>query len=206
MPKTNAIPTVYKGVQFRSRLEAKWACFFDLCGWEWAYEPVDLPGYIPDFHIFRKEFVIGEGHKTVRTGPVMVEVKPLDAYDAVVGEKMLSACNARFQSGTHDRPGALLVLGNGPFLASRRYMGLGWAIDGGFVGSRIKAMKWHPAKFITWEADHVDYFEVMDLNNALIYGESHYIGAESDHVMETPIALWKQACNRVQWKGEQNDG
>jgi len=29
-----AIPTLYKDVQFRSRLEAKWAAFFDLLGWD----------------------------------------------------------------------------------------------------------------------------------------------------------------------------
>jgi hypothetical protein len=45
------IPTIYKGVQFRSRLEAKWAAFFDLLGWRWHYEPLDLDGWIPDFLI-----------------------------------------------------------------------------------------------------------------------------------------------------------
>lgn len=35
----NAIPTQYKGVQFRSKLEAKWAVFFDTLGIEWEYEP-----------------------------------------------------------------------------------------------------------------------------------------------------------------------
>lgn len=43
------IPTEYKGVHFRSRLEATWARFFDACGWAWDYEPIDLRGYIPDF-------------------------------------------------------------------------------------------------------------------------------------------------------------
>jgi hypothetical protein len=46
-----AIPTVYKGIEFRSRLEAKWAIMFDLFSWSWEYEPIDLNGYIPDFHI-----------------------------------------------------------------------------------------------------------------------------------------------------------
>jgi hypothetical protein len=44
-----AIPTMYNGVQFRSRLEARWAAFFDLQGWYWEYEPVELEGWIPDF-------------------------------------------------------------------------------------------------------------------------------------------------------------
>ena len=59
----NAIQTKYKGVNFRSRLEAKWACFFDQCKWPWHYEPVDLNGYIPDFVLGFYE-------------PLLVEVKP----------------------------------------------------------------------------------------------------------------------------------
>lgn len=46
---TTAIPTAYGGVNFRSRLEARWAAMFDLLGWRWEYEPLDLDGYIPDF-------------------------------------------------------------------------------------------------------------------------------------------------------------
>lgn len=45
----NAIKTKYRGYEFRSRIEAKWACMFDQFGWRWEYEPIDLNGYIPDF-------------------------------------------------------------------------------------------------------------------------------------------------------------
>ena len=34
-----AIQTEYKGYLFRSRLEARWAVFFDACGVRWEYEP-----------------------------------------------------------------------------------------------------------------------------------------------------------------------
>lgn len=34
----NAIPTTYAGVRFRSRLEARWAVFFDSLGIDWRYE------------------------------------------------------------------------------------------------------------------------------------------------------------------------
>ena len=49
-----AIETYYKGYRFRSRLEARWAVFFDACGVEWEYEPegFDLGDgirYLPDF-------------------------------------------------------------------------------------------------------------------------------------------------------------
>ncbi len=46
-----AIPTKYRGVQYRSRLEARWAAMFDLLGWEHEYEPIDLLGWIPDFRL-----------------------------------------------------------------------------------------------------------------------------------------------------------
>ena len=49
-----AKPTLYKGIRFRSRLEARWAVFFDALGIEWTYEPnVDgaPAGYLPDFDL-----------------------------------------------------------------------------------------------------------------------------------------------------------
>lgn len=48
-----AIPQVYNGVRLRSKLEARWAAFFDDIGMNWLYEAegVDLDGlwYLPDF-------------------------------------------------------------------------------------------------------------------------------------------------------------
>lgn len=50
-----AIETQYKGYRFRSRLEARWAVFFDALGLQWEYEPegFNLDGiyYLPDFWI-----------------------------------------------------------------------------------------------------------------------------------------------------------
>jgi hypothetical protein len=46
-----AHPTRYAGILFRSRLEARWAAFFDLVGWQWEYEPYDLVGWSPDFWV-----------------------------------------------------------------------------------------------------------------------------------------------------------
>lgn len=45
------IQTEYKGTQFRSRIEAKWAAFFDGIEWPWRYEAIDLEWYIPDFYL-----------------------------------------------------------------------------------------------------------------------------------------------------------
>lgn len=50
---TTAIETEYAGHRFRSRLEARWAVFFDHLDIKWLYEPqgYDLrgPQYLPDF-------------------------------------------------------------------------------------------------------------------------------------------------------------
>lgn len=53
-----AIETRYKGYRFRSRLEARWAVFFDALGIEWEYEcegvATDGVKYLPDFMIVAK--------------------------------------------------------------------------------------------------------------------------------------------------------
>jgi len=60
--KMKAIETKYKGYKFRSRLEARWAVFFDSIGIEWLYEPEgfekevngELIRYLPDFYLPEK--------------------------------------------------------------------------------------------------------------------------------------------------------
>ena len=65
-----AIETSYGGARFRSRLEARWAVFFDEMLIEWEYEPegYETPDgrYLPDFRIY------------LRTGKptALFEVKP----------------------------------------------------------------------------------------------------------------------------------
>lgn len=51
-----AIETRYKGYRFRSRLEARWAVFFDALGLQWEYEPEgfdlgEAGWYLPDFYL-----------------------------------------------------------------------------------------------------------------------------------------------------------
>jgi hypothetical protein len=64
-----AIETQYKGYRFRSRLEARWAVFFDALGVEWEYEKegFDLGEagyYLPDFWLpVQKVWVEVKGDK-----------------------------------------------------------------------------------------------------------------------------------------------
>ena len=51
-----AIETEYNGYKFRSRLEARWAVFFDAAGIKYEYEPegfelTDGTRYLPDFYL-----------------------------------------------------------------------------------------------------------------------------------------------------------
>ena len=60
-----AIDTIYNGYKFRSRLEARWAVFFDAAGIKYEYEPegFDLGGgclYLPDFYLPVRGIVTGK--------------------------------------------------------------------------------------------------------------------------------------------------
>lgn len=50
-----AIETIYNGYKFRSRLEARWAVFFDNAGIKYEYEPEGFTDgdlcYLPDFYL-----------------------------------------------------------------------------------------------------------------------------------------------------------
>jgi hypothetical protein len=62
--RNKAHPTFYGDVQFRSRLEARWAAWFDIAGWRWEYEPSDDKGWVPDF--------------VLPASGIAVEVKPIE--------------------------------------------------------------------------------------------------------------------------------
>lgn len=64
-------PTFFDGIQFRSRLEAKWAAFFSLAGWQWLYEPLDLGEWSPDFLL-----IVPDPNEEDREHRLFVEVKP----------------------------------------------------------------------------------------------------------------------------------
>lgn len=107
------IPTYYKGYLFRSRLEARWAVFFDACGVEWEYEPegFDLGNgekYLPDFLLHG---VVGRAE-----GDLYVEVKgKMTAKDAkkiirfaTLGKKELFNTSGKSKT-------AILVVGEIPY-------------------------------------------------------------------------------------------
>lgn len=112
-----AIPTVYGARQFRSRLEAKWASFFDQAGWQFEYEPFDLGEWSPDFLLRGKT-------------QVLVEVKPIGALDQDTADRMARAATAA------NWDGELLLVGVAPLFDAP--FECGWSSGGiGWLGERI---------------------------------------------------------------------
>ncbi len=92
-----AHPTWYADVLFRSRLEATWAAFFDLCGWSWEYEPLDLVGWTPDFRITLLSLIS-------KNQIVLAEVKPYYTLDDFTNHVCLN----------HQPTNEIALLGNNP--------------------------------------------------------------------------------------------
>lgn len=70
-----AIETIYKNYRFCSRLEARWAYFFDLLTLKWEYEPegfdIDGEWYLPDFKVTSPQGIV-----------YWYEIKPSDAPES----------------------------------------------------------------------------------------------------------------------------
>lgn len=83
MATPRPIETHYAGCHFRSRLEARWAVFFDTLGIQWQYEPQgfeheDGTGrYLPDFQLDNVHLIDPWDPKHSRS-PIYVEVKGTD--------------------------------------------------------------------------------------------------------------------------------
>lgn len=89
-----ARPTVFRGVTFRSRLEARFAWHLEASGERWVYEPRPYggpgEGYLPDFELL--------GHRQ----PTFIEVKPTIA-------EVREACR-RMRVIWEAHPDALLIV------------------------------------------------------------------------------------------------
>lgn len=104
-------PTAYQGVEFRSRLEAQWACMFDLCGVKWEYEPpIDLDGWLPDFALKARECDVFAEVKPTRTGiPVY-----LDGFDDPYGFEADYSDEAFDKAKAHQSNVQVMLLASGP--------------------------------------------------------------------------------------------
>lgn len=191
--RIKAHPTTYRGTRFRSRLEARWAAFFDLAGWRWQYEPGDYEGWSPDFTI------IGDH------AAIPVEVKPIEwpgdpqACRSIVLERP-DLEKVRKQ----ERP-EILILGAYP---------MSWATDHGMSGPFLGMLwneewtqEWPDAKnkvdrAILWEGNG-RALDFSASSNSYAYRVEGI--ADGDHHLK-PISpthidlMWGKANELTQWR------
>lgn len=189
-----SVPTTYGGVRFRSRLEARWAAFYDLLGWRWDYEPLDLAhtrltrrdvkpgnmplGHTPDFCV-RRATTLGTA--------ILVEVKA--SLDLTCDR--LTRARERLDDAW---PGRALVVGAVPFREHDRYspvepgaFALGWWRD---PVPEASSTWWKPCcltRVTTNGGMHV--WQLSDDPSPLS------TEASLDAVMR-----WHEAGNRTQWR------
>ena len=121
-----AIETVYNGYRFRSRLEARWAVFFDAVGVQWKYEPEgferapvcgpdsEVIRYLPDFHLPQTNTWVeikGTPEALIADGNKLAEM--LDWGSPIPG----IAGSYSWDRRSHFAPG-LLVLGDIPYMSN----------------------------------------------------------------------------------------
>ncbi len=153
----SAKETTYNGCVFRSRLEATWAAFFDLIGWDWIYEPVDLEGWSPDFLI--------KG-----TQDILVEVKPITEfhYDTCKkidktypeGRVMLLGCSPAVPNYFKQRNGETNQ-DEDKFCWFRSLRNIGWAKELGFFVSHFQPDS--SELVYAWTVSELSHYKDIDL-------------------------------------------
>lgn len=94
------IETEYNGYRFRSRLEARWAYFFDLLGIKYEYEPEgivlsDGSKYLPDFYLIDLDTFAEIKHK----GAFSIEFNDMGAVFPKDKKKYAYACESIVEAG-----------------------------------------------------------------------------------------------------------
>ncbi|MBD2425967.1 hypothetical protein [Phormidium sp. FACHB-1136] len=185
-----AVPTLYQGRQYRSRLEARWAAMFDLLQWRVEYEPIDFEGWIPDF-------VISEAKE------VFVEVKPVSTFPAQAAEKIR-------KSGCCQE---VLIVGYSVPIEDQY---LGWLRH---AGEEEDTWEWGEAALGVWKgtesASRRGRINIGNQENLIGFchatgsfhdritgfydGGSYGSGHDTD-VLATIRSYWQEAGNLVQWR------
>ena len=188
-----AIPTVYRGRQYRSRLEARWAAFFDQLKWSHEYEPYDLGVWSPDFMLV-----------SPYGGEVLVEVKPITEFNPDVAKKMMAAVVERGLAGN----ATLMLLGTSP-VATKAGVRVGWI---GHVDEQAGNTIWSEA-VIAWFL-HPDRPEIVadamfcdteepssGWSGVLTYYFASNMWRDARPYRTHTMELWAAASNAVQWAG-----
>lgn len=191
-----AIPTTYAGVRFRSRLEARWAAFFDLLEWRWEYEPIDLDGYIPDFLVECRRWH-GDPSKAESiqdVGSLLIEVKPVTDWR---GQDVEDALDVIRRSGW-DREAVLVGAIWDEDLADG-FARIGqFALDHSFPAEEQHGFG---PSVVLMRCDVCTRPSVLsECGSWFCRRCGAYCGGTWHGEMPDAVALWREAGNRVQWR------
>lgn len=102
---------IYKGLQFKTRLEAHWAAFFDLAGWDWHVNPACVGDWSPDFWV---SFRCHHSECTVHT--LLVAVLPIENVEHLKNHPCLQHIYSISDDpqGIHQRVNAGALFGANP--------------------------------------------------------------------------------------------
>lgn len=183
--KRQGIPTVYRGIEFRSRVEARWAAMFTNLGWSWEYEPVDADGYIPDFLV--------QGGK-----PMFVEVKAAISHQDYMDAT--PKAEALVPYGTD-----VLIVGASPF----PLMPGGFNNEPDYTPAGVLG-EHHDSGILCWSSgnwivcrncNRVSVFHSLNSFQGRpcgCYDGDHFLGHPPIEAIRT---AWNRATNDVKWRG-----
>ena len=142
-----ASQTEYNGYKFRSRLEARWAVFFDKAGIKYVYEPEgfevnfgeEIIRYLPDFYL--PDF------------DIYCEVKP--TLEKLLEDEYKLSCMIDFNGPMAN---GLLCLGNIPYLSEDDYIGFPTFILFSWYGKGVSSEQ------VTFSYKGIVYSNVLDID------------------------------------------
>lgn len=162
-----AIQTEYAGHLFRSRLEARWAVFFDHAGIKWQYE---LQGYECKGHRYLPDFYLPDSNDFVEVkGDPEGLKKDHERMSAILGES--SPLPGFIEGGSK-----LLLLGDIPRVTTE-------TVFHNFIYYNGSLPKSAWCLFVTMRDGSVKPFDVDDGILASLFGLSHkYPGVGNQHL------------------------
>lgn len=229
--KPYGIPTCYLGRQYRSRLEARWAAFFGLLGWDFEYEPFDLQGWIPDFILPKAKVLVEVKPVTERPEEIVVEIdrcRGAEPYEILIVGCVVPVAD---RGGVDASDGAPIgwMRGKPEFWNERAGMKPVWGI--GLI------QKFH----LEWPGFDIVEDQIQDMGFGLFSSRDHILYADEGFTLPDDrlgdlarnrlkgiggltwwgtgiershggdmvchseiISLWNKAGNLVQWKGKQS--